>query len=236
MDSFSIGFRLAFRTARDTLGYSRGPKACLRAYSECMLDPALLLRHYLLFFILPLWILAGLIDYVLHRRTHIEDNAGTRESLLHSLQLAEAGVPLLLALFLDINALIFLVMLIAFVLHEFTALWDVSYASTRRYISPFEQHVHSFMEVLPLMALSFVTVMYWNQFAALFGFGPEPPRFELRPKEDPLSRGYLMGLFTIITLFVLLPYAEELWRCVRASRLKPLHRHAEGTLRPPQAA
>jgi hypothetical protein len=223
-------------TKPDKLGYSRGPKTGPGAYSEDMLDPALLLRHYVLFFILPLWIAAGLTDYALHRRTHIEDNAGTKESLLHSLQLAEAGIPLLLALLLDINALIFLVMLSALVLHELTALWDVSYASTRRYISPFEQHVHSFMEVLPLMALSFVTVMYWNQFAALFGFGPEPPRFELRPKQDPLSPGYLMALFTVIIVFVLLPYAEELWRCVRVSRARTLRPYAKSTLRPPQAA
>jgi hypothetical protein len=199
-------------------------------------DPSLLLRNYVLFFILPLWIIAGLTDYALHRRTHIEDNAGTKESLLHSLQLAEAGIPLLLALLLDINALIFLVMLIALVLHELTAVWDVSYASTRRYVSPFEQHVHSFMEVLPIMAFSFVTVMYWNQFAALFGFGPEAARFELRPKQDPLSPGYLLTLFAAITLFVLLPYAEELWRCVGVSRSKPVRQHAKGSLRPPQAA
>src|SRR6187401_1469859 len=125
-------------------------------------DPALLVRHYLLYFIIPLWILAGLTDYFLHKRTKIEDNAGTKESILHALQLGEAGIPVILGLFFDINALIIAVMLGAVVVHEATALWDVTYAHTRRYIGPLEQHVHSFMEVLPIMAVSFVTILYWT--------------------------------------------------------------------------
>lgn len=195
-----------------------------------------LLRDYLLFLIFPLWIVAGLTDYLLHKRTRIEETAGTNESLLHAVQLAEVGIPIVLALFLDINALIFLMMLTGLVLHEVTALWDLRFASRRRYVSPLEQHVHSFMEVLPFMALSFVIVMYWNQFIALFGFGPEPPRFELRPKTTPLSTGYLVVLLLSMGCFVVLPYAEELWRCIRAAPPRRVRDHAKQSLRPSQAA
>jgi hypothetical protein len=181
-------------------------------------DPALLVRQYLLYLIIPLWLLAGLADYFLHRRTKIEENAGTKESVLHALQLGEAGVPVLLGLLFDINALVIAVMLVALVVHEVTALWDVTYAHTRRYIGPLEQHIHSFMEVLPIMAVSFVTILYWNQFTALFGWGPEEPRFELRAKDDPLPTGYLVALFSFIAVFIVLPYGEELWRCIRAAR------------------
>jgi hypothetical protein len=201
-----------------------------------MVDAAVLLRHYLLFLILPLWMLAGIMDYILHRQTRIEETAGTKESLLHAIQLAEAGIPILLALFLDINALIILVMLMGLVLHEITAFWDISYASRRRYVSPLEQHVHSFMEVLPFMALSFVTVLYWNQFAALFGIGPESARFELRPKAHPLSPAYLIVLLLSIGCFVVLPYAEELWRCVRTAPSRRLKENVRQTLRPSEAA
>jgi len=193
-----------------------------------MLDPALLVRPYLLYFILPLWLLAGLTDYFLHKRTRIEDNAGTKESLLHAAQLTEAGVPVLLGLLLDINAFVILIMLVALVVHEFTALWDVSYAHTRRYISPLEQHVHSFLEVLPIMAVSFVTVLYWNQFLALFGLGTEPARFEIRLKPDPVPTGYLVALFISIALFIVVPYGEELWRCLEAAN----RRRRESTNRP----
>ena len=196
----------------------------------------MLLRHYLLFFILPLWMAAGVTDYVLHKRTQIEENAGTKESILHALQLGEAGIPVMLALLLEVNAFTFLVMVLAFILHELTSLWDVSYASAHRYVSPLEQHVHSFMEVLPLMALSFVTILYWNQFVALIGLGPEPPRFELRPKSNPLSTGYLVVLFSSIILFVVLPYGEELWRCLRASRARHIRHNTKQIFRPSQAA
>jgi hypothetical protein len=183
-----------------------------------MVESSLLVRHYLLYFILPLWLLAGLTDYILHRQTRIEDNAGTKESLLHAVQLGEVGIPVLLGLLLDINALLILLMLIALVVHEFTAFWDVTYAHTKRYISPLEQHVHSFMEILPIMAISFVTVMYWDQFLALFGLGVQPARFELRLKPDPISTLYLVALFFSILVFILFPYGEELWRCLRAAR------------------
>ena len=201
-----------------------------------MLDAGMLLRNYLVFFILPLWMVAGLSDYVLHRRTRIEENAGTKESVLHVLQLSEVGIPVLVALLLDINALVILIMLVGLVLHEFTALWDVSYASKHRYVSALEQHVHSFLEVLPLMAVSFVTVMYWNQFIALFGFGPETARFELRPKSNPLPTLHLVALLMSVACFVVVPYAEELWRCIRAGPARRVREDTKQPYRPPQAA
>jgi len=187
-----------------------------------MIDPATLVRPYLLYFILPLWLLAGLSDYILHKRTHIEDNSGTKESVLHALQLGEAGIPVMLGLLFDVNALIIAIMLVALVVHEATALWDVTYAHTRRYIGPLEQHVHSFLEVLPIMAVSFVTVLYWDQFQALLGIGAQPARFEFRPKANPISTPYLLAFFSSIVIFIVVPYSEELWRCLKAGRRRGL--------------
>ena len=183
-----------------------------------LIDPAILLRQYLLYFILPVWLLAGLIDYFLHKRTHIEDNSGTKESVLHALQLGEAGVPVILGLLFEINALIIASMIVALLAHEATALWDVTYAHNRRYIGPLEQHVHSFLEVLPIMAVSFVTILYWDQFQALLGMGSQNPRFEFLPKADPISTPYLLAFFGSIAIFIGIPYGEELWRCLKAGR------------------
>jgi hypothetical protein len=182
------------------------------------MDPATLARHYLLFFILPLWIAAGLADYYLHRRTLIQHTSGTGESLLHALQLGEAGLPVLMGLLLDINALVILLMLVALALHEVTALYDLQYTVHRRYISPLEQHVHSFLELLPLMGVSFISLLYWDQFSALFGLGTEAPRFTFAWKDPPLSPLYLALLFALIGLFIVLPFAEELWRCLQADQ------------------
>ncbi len=81
------------------------------------------------------------------------------------------AVPLLAALFLEINALIIALMIVAFLAHEATALWDVSYAVTRREVTPFEQRPQ-LLEMLPLMSAAFVAVLHWPQFLALFGAGP----------------------------------------------------------------
>jgi hypothetical protein len=174
--------------------------------------------NVLMYFILPLWLVAGFADYLCHRASHIETTSGAKESLLHLLQFAEMGVPILAAMFLEINALIILVMIICFLLHEATALWDVSYASGLREITPIEQHVHSFLEMLPLMGLAFVVVLHWPQFLALFGLGTEPANFAIRLKEHPLPVAYVVTVLAAVLLFELLPYLEELVRGMRAAR------------------
>jgi hypothetical protein len=105
----------------------------------------------LLYFVLPLWLAAGLADYLCHRASGIARTSGYKESLLHLLMFAEIAVPLLAALFLEINALIILLMIAGFVVHQLTALWDVSFAIDKRDVAPLEQHVHSFLEMLPLI-------------------------------------------------------------------------------------
>jgi hypothetical protein len=99
---------------------------------------------------------------------------------------AEVGVPLLAAMFLEVNALIIAAMIVAYFIHEATALWDVSYATTARTVTPIGQHVHSFLEMIPLMAILCVVSIHWGQFLALFGVGSERARFDLVWKSEPL--------------------------------------------------
>jgi hypothetical protein len=175
------------------------------------------LRTMLMYFVLPLWLAAGFADYLCHRAAHIERTSGWRETLLHLLQFAEMGLPVLAALFLEINAGVILGMIVCLVLHEATAIWDVRYATATREVRPLEQHVHSVLEMLPLTGLLLVVALHWEQFTALFGFGE--PRFELRLKPDPLPVGYIATMLTLTVLFEVLPYLEELirgWRHRRA--------------------
>src|SRR4051812_48738891 len=116
----------------------------------------------LMYFVLPLWLVAGFADYLCHRATSIETTSGWKESVLHLLQFAEMAVPTLAAIFLEINALVVLVMIICLVAHEATAMWDVRYAYGKREITPVEQHVHSFLEMLPLMALLIIATLHWQ--------------------------------------------------------------------------
>lgn len=115
-----------------------------------MTEPA---GQILLYFLMPLWLAAGIADWFCHRASHIETTTGVKESLIHLLMFAEVGIALLAGLFLEINAGVILLMIVVFLLHEATALWDVSYAVTARRVSPLEQHIHSFLELIPLMAI-----------------------------------------------------------------------------------
>ncbi|MFL6797550.1 MAG: diguanylate cyclase [Xanthobacteraceae bacterium] len=177
----------------------------------------------LLYFVLPLWLIAGIADWLCHQATDIEHTSGAKESLLHLLLFAEVALPLLMCLFLEINALTFALIILAFLAHEATSLWDLSYSASRRYISPIEQHVHSFLEVVPLMAGAFVAVLHWPQFIALFGFGNETASYALKWKETPLPVIYILPLLAAALMLELLPYLVELWRGLRANdwRLVP---------------
>jgi hypothetical protein len=137
--------------------------------------------------------------------------------MIHLLMFAEVGLPMTAALLLEINALIIGFMIVVFFLHEATALWDVSYAVSKREVSPIEQHVHSYLELVPLIALLLVLVMHHGQFLALFDLGVETPSYALAWKANPLPWPYLVTVFAAAALFSALPYLLELRRGLKAS-------------------
>jgi hypothetical protein len=151
----------------------------------------------LMYFILPAWLAAGFADYLCHRASSIETTSGWKETLLHLLQFGEMVVPTLAAILLEINALVIATMIVCLVAHEATAIWDVSYAYQRREVTPTEQHVHSFLEMLPLMGLLIVVILHWQQFLALFGFGREAAEFAVRLKDPPLPWLYVTIILSL---------------------------------------
>jgi hypothetical protein len=183
----------------------------------------------LMYFVLPLWFCAGLADWACHRATDLEHTTGAKESLIHLLMFAEVGIPLVMVLVLEVNALIIAVMIAAFLLHEATALWDVSYAVEHREVRPIEQHVHSFLEMVPLMALLLVVVRHWDQFLALVGLGSEPARFVLEWKVRPLPVAYLAMVLAGAFVLEFVPYLQELWRALRAGTLSATLRRRPGS-------
>ncbi|WP_369170892.1 diguanylate cyclase [Streptomyces sp. R28] len=173
-------------------------------------------RRFLLLGLLPLWVVPGLADWWMHRRTGIERTSGTKESAVHALMMTEAGVPVLMGLLARVNPLVLTTMGASALAHGATALYDVSLATGEREIRPVEQHIHSFLEVLPLTALAFTACLHPDQVRSTLRGGSHPQDWRLLPKERPLSAGYLAGLAGVIGLGVALPYAEELLRCLRA--------------------
>jgi hypothetical protein len=168
--------------------------------------------------VIPLWIGAGLADWWCHRRAHIEQTSGLSENIFHWFLLAEGGVALLAVAFLETNAAVLLIVFAVFAVHELTTYIELRYTVPLRFVSPLEQMIHSFMELLPLLILALLAAAHWDQVQALFNEGT--PDFDLRPKKDPWPTDYLVWMAGVVVLFNLLPMAEEALRCVR-SRTPP---------------
>ena len=184
------------------------------------------LRSVLMYFVLPLWLVAGFADYLCHRASHIATTSGPKESLIHLLMLTEIGIAVTAAMTFEIDAAIIVLMIIVWAAHEATAVWDVTFAHHKREVTPIEQWVHGYLGVLPLLSLLMVVILHWSQFLALFGLGTETPRFDIVWKDPPLPWGYVLPIISATVLFEVLPYVEELARGLRA-RLWP--RRAEPT-------
>ncbi|MFF7763544.1 diguanylate cyclase [Streptomyces griseorubiginosus] len=178
--------------------------------------------RYLLYGLLPGWFVPGLADWVMHRRTRIEDTSGTKESLIHSLMMAEVGLPIALTLRYEVNPLLLTVQLGGAAVHEATALWDVRTAvDSDREVKPLEQHIHSFLESLPFAALAALMCLHADQVKSLARGGRgHKDAWRLVPRRRPLSPGYLTGIGAAIGACVLLPYGEELLRCLRTARAR----------------
>jgi hypothetical protein len=169
---------------------------------------------------LPLWLLAGAADWLCHRRTFIERTSGPRESLLHLLLYGEIAIPLVLALFFEINALLLTLMAVGVVAHMATSWVDTTVAQPCRYIGPTEQLIHSWLEMLPVFALAMVFML---NLGALSG-----PEWWLRPRAVPLPgalRTAILAALAVGVSFIL----EELIRGLvarrrQAARAGPSHR------------
>ena len=176
-----------------------------------------LLQHFLMYIVVPVWLLAGLVDYFCHRASHIERTSGVAKSLLHLLQFALVGIPLLAALFLEINAAILLIMLVGLVLHQAAAVWDVRYANATRRVTPAEQHIHGVLEMAPAIATAVVAILNWPDFLSLFGM--DEAQFTLALKHAPLPGWYLGAVMAGVLVCGVLPYGEELLRTLQSAAM-----------------
>lgn len=172
-----------------------------------------LLPRLLLYVVLPLWLLAGLGDYLCHRRSRIEVTSGARESWLHVLEYVQLVAPVLAGLYLQINVAV-LALMGAFVLaHSATAVWDTRYTAPRREITVAEQHVHGWLEVLPWSAYAIVVVLHWNELSA--------GDWSLRWREEPLALSQTLPVLASLAL-AMFAIADELRRTLRAEHRSPV--------------
>lgn len=173
-------------------------------------------RSFVMNVVLPMWLGAGIADWVCRRRARIEDTSGPKESLIHLGMLAEAAIPVLCGMFLEITSPVLALAIAAALLHGATALWDVSYAVTRRKVTPIEQHIHSFLEMVRMAAIAFISVLHWPQLLALLGCSDERSDWRSRWKQRPRPWAYATVMLAAQVGLEWLPYLEELIRTFRA--------------------
>ena len=175
-----------------------------------------LLVRVLLFFAVPLWLLAGFLDYACHRRLRIEHSAGTPESRLHLAMLLELGLGVSAALLLELNAGAFVLVFMGLILHEGTMWLDLAYASASRTIPWFEQLVHGVQQTMPWIGTVSLVVLHPAQALSVVGLGEASADWRLLLKQPPLPTAYLLTVGGVALLAVVLPFASEYLRCRRA--------------------
>lgn len=179
------------------------------------MDSTDVLMNLLLYVFLPLWGIAGFVDWCCHRATNIESTSGLKESLMHSLMGIQVGLPILLCLLFRVNVLILLVCLLLMVLHELVAHWDVAYASPRRKISIWEMHAHSYLATLPLFMISMVAVINWPIVLKLISFDWQGQMTFVSMVYRPGGDSYMWIYMVFTACFGIVPYIEENIRCLR---------------------
>jgi hypothetical protein len=166
--------------------------------------------------VLPIWLLAGVLDYWLHQRTDIATTAGPRESRLHLAQTLQVGIPVLIVLFLELNLLALALLVAAAVAHTITAYWDVRYASQRRTILPLEQVVHAFMFTLPLFVTAVLVIMHWP--AVHTSTGLSAGDWALRLRDPPWDTHVVVTVLVASFVFGVVPTLAEYWQVRSAAR------------------
>jgi hypothetical protein len=167
------------------------------------------------FGVLPLWLLAGAADWLCHRRTLIERTSGPGESAFHMALLLLIAVPAVAGLWLEINSLLLCVYLAAVVAHMAFSLWDTAFSQPRRYISPFEQQVHGYLEMLPLFAVVMLALLHLDALAT--------PEWRLVPRARAAPPLWTIAMIAGFTLSFALIVEE--W--TRGLRRSPLNGQAE---------
>lgn len=180
-----------------------------------MIDTTQLLIYLSLFILLPLWSIAGFADWLCHRATQIETTSGLKESLMHSVMGIQVGIPIILCLQFEINVLVLLICIVAWVLHELVAHWDVHYTKDTRKISVWEMHAHSYLATLPLFMLIIVTVIKWPVFLQLISLDWQGQMTLTQAQQYPGGSGYFPAYILLVVTLGIIPYVEENLRCLR---------------------
>lgn len=109
-----------------------------------------------------LWLVAGLGDFLCHRRTDLPHTSGVAESASHLIQLALLALAIVIGLAFEMGRAIALLLCVLVIVHAAVGYWDTRVAfKRRRVVAPLEQHIHSVLDMAPWISLAWVLVTTW---------------------------------------------------------------------------
>jgi magnesium-transporting ATPase (P-type) len=175
----------------------------------------------LVYVLYPLWLVAGATDYWCHRRTKIALTSGAIETWLHIAQFVTIAIVFFGAVFLEPTLASIALLGTMVVLHLVLSYIDVAYTLPKRHISPLEQHVHGFLDVLPLVAVCLLAILGLSEPQSTTGFA-------MRSHDQATGKvAVLIGSFIVLAG---IPVIEEHLRTIARtpSERKNVHAaHAE---------
>jgi hypothetical protein len=114
-----------------------------------------------------LWLVAGLGDFLRHRRTDLPHTSGVAESVSHLVQLALLALAIGIWLAFEMGRAIAVLLFVLVVVHAAVGYWDTQVAFNRhRVVAPLEQHIHSVLDMAPWIALGWALATAWPAVAS----------------------------------------------------------------------
>jgi hypothetical protein len=108
------------------------------------------------------WLSAGLCDFLCHRRADLPHTSGVAESVTHLLQLALLGAAIVVGLAFETGRATTLLLIALVAAHALIGYIDTRIAfGRRRTILPVEQHIHSVLDMAPIIALAWLVTRTW---------------------------------------------------------------------------
>ena len=181
-----------------------------------MSDPteSQLVLYLILYVILPIWTIAGTVDWWCHRKTKIEETSGLKESIIHSIMGIQVGLPIIACLVFEVNVLLMLFCFFILITHEYVAHQDIVWATPRREISHLEIHAHSYLSTVPFYLIGLIVVRRWDTFIKMITLDWSG-EMSLVLRSEPIGGTpyYLPYYLTFALCVGVVPYVEENIRC-----------------------
>ncbi|AXK73110.1 diguanylate cyclase [Lysobacter sp. TY2-98] len=166
--------------------------------------------------IYPLWLAAGVGDVLVHWRDRIERHTGTHESWMHVAMCVQMGIPVLLVLFFDVTAPVFLIATAAVTVHGWTSWRDARFADRVRHIGPLEQKIHVALDAVPWLALALLALLHAPALHGLVDGAEADWSWRMRAPAFPTA--VIATIVVTAIIFGLMPSVLELRRARRAVR------------------